>query len=314
MLFGEYAVLEGHPALALCFDARLRCRAKGGGGSLRFDAPELLSAPLEAPLGALSDPAPDPRLALLWPLLREVAPTLGGLSLRFDSDFPPTWGLGSSSASTLVAVAATSALLGRPWSPLGAATRATALQREAQGAASGYDAATQALGGVVRFVDPRLGGRSGASEAAFWPVPPALSFLVAYTGVKASTGALIREVQARFPPGSAIYAQIAALVDPGLRALRDGETDALGEALNAGHALLDELGAVPDDLAGILLALQGDPDVAGARLCGAGGGDCVLILARDPEYAARAATAHGLTVLTLRPTDEGLRLHPPEST
>ena len=38
MLFGEYAVLEGHPSLALCFDARMRCAARAGGGDVRFDA------------------------------------------------------------------------------------------------------------------------------------------------------------------------------------------------------------------------------------------------------------------------------------
>lgn len=301
MVFGEYAVLEGHPAVALCFDRRIRCTATAGGGGLRFDAPSLLGdrGPLLIP--ELGSVAPDPALRLLWPLLREAVPALGGLTLRFEAGFPHFWGLGSSSASSLAAVAATWTLLGRPVarSELFAAVRG--LQRAHQGAASGYDAATQLLGGVVRFV----GGDAPVFERI--PVPVTLGWVVAWTGVKASTGAMIRDARARYPLGDPLYARIGDLAREGEACLRTGDVVALGAAMNEGHSLLSELGAVPDDLEGLILALQGDPCVHGARLAGAGGGDCVLILAEDPEGAAQAARAHGFDVLPVRFEEQGLR-------
>ncbi len=306
MLFGEYAVLEGHPAVALCFDARIRCTAAAGGGALRFDAPSLLGDAGPLIVDDLPTEAPDPALCLLWPLLRAAVPVLEGLTLRFEAGFPHTWGLGSSSASSLAAVAAVNTLLGRSIQPRELFWTVRALQRGVQGAASGYDAATQLLGGAVRFV----GGDTPVFQRI--PVAGAPQWIVAWTGVKASTGEMIRDVRSRHPVGHGIYGRIGALAGQGEACLRAGDLPGLGAAMNAGHELLSELGAVPDDIEGLVLALQGDPCVHGARMAGAGGGDCILILAQDPPGASQAARAHGFEVLPIRFEEHGLRAETPE--
>jgi mevalonate kinase len=308
MLFGEFAVLEGELALALCFDRRIRCEARGGGGALGFDAPQLLPGPVRVPLGGLSAGPPRPELALLWPLIAEAAPRLGGLSLRFDATFPSTWGLGSSSASSLAAVAAVRRLLGEEPDDRALFGEVRALPRALQGSASGYDAATQLLGGVVLFADPELAGAEGPVTLERLAAP-ALPWRVGYTGRKASTGGMVRSVRRTHPRGAPIYRRIGQLARDAVPLLLAGDLEEVGEALNRGHGQLTELGAVPADLQPAMAALQADPAVAGARMCGAGGGDCVLVLAADGGAEAAMERA-GLTVLPLTFTPHGLRAEP----
>ncbi|MCO4768513.1 MAG: hypothetical protein KDA24_00675 [Deltaproteobacteria bacterium] len=308
MLFGEFAVLQGHPSLAMCFDRRLRCEARDGGGVLRFDAPELLDDEvIELPLSELAAQAPRPELRLLWPLLREAAPRLGGLSLRFDAEFPPTWGLGSSSASSVAAVAAVRQLLGALPPLKGLFTEAHELQRSLQGRASGYDVATQLLGGTVMFQDARSRGelvkmRQLATHRMHWQV--------AYTGNKASTTKMISVVEGAHAPGQVIYDRIGGLAKEGITFIEHGNSFALGDAMNRGHALLGALGAVPAHLDDKVRHIQSRPGVLGARMCGAGGGDCVLLLVDEPRRGAAAVDDVGFELLSLNPTPHGLREEP----
>ena len=169
---------------------------------------------------------------------------------------------------------------------------------------------------VIRFrlqADALLGGavayRDGdpAELESIEPGAP-LQWVVAWTGEKVSTGGLIRDVRSRHPVGAPIYQAIGDFAEEGIRLLEAGDARGLGAALNAGHAQLESLGVVPDEPAAIVRALQADPDVLGARMWGAGGGDCLLILAEDPEFAAAAARQHGLEVLDIAPDEAGLVL------
>ncbi len=295
MLFGEYAVLEGHRSLALCFDRRIACTATDH-DAVVLDSPGVFEPPIELPVAALeSAEPPDERLRLLWPLLQAHG---CGVKLVFDANFPPTWGLGSSSASTLAASAALATLRGEAPDEVATFEQVLGAQRALQGAASGYDVATQQLGGAVA-------DRAEAVERERLPDRD-FAWVVAYTGHKASTASMIRSVRQDHPVGAPIYAEIGALADRGIEAWMAGDAAALGARLNEGQALLERLGAAPTEIVAILRALQADPDVLGARLAGAGGGDCILILADDPELAAAAARAHGLTVLPLAPETQGL--------
>lgn len=310
MLFGEFAVLEGHPAVALCFDRRIRCEARLLPGRLRFDAPELLvEGAIELPLSALAGPPELPELRLLWPFLQNAVPRLGGLSLRFDAEFPSTWGLGSSSASSLAAVAATRALLAEYPDEAALFAEVRALQQTLQGRASGYDAATQLLGGVVLFSDPGFAGEAGPVQLERVD-GPAMPWLVGYTGRKASTSKMLRSVGSDFPSRSPIYRRIGELAKEGLAALRAGDIATLGDAMNRGHDLLVELGAVPADLALKMQALQETDGILGARMCGAGGGDCVLMLVDDQQAAIDALHAVDFSLLPLTFTESGLRAEP----
>jgi mevalonate kinase len=305
MLLGEYAVLEGHPALAMCLDRRICCEAEliPGSRRLRVESEMVFSDPIELSMDSLSsETSPLPELRLLWPVLRARAPRQGGLSLRFDASFPPTWGLGSSSASTLAAAGALRALQGEATEGVAVFNEVRSAQRALQGAASGYDVATQLLGGYVVFADADV----PMMEQVVPPPSAQLNWVVAWTGRKADTGDMIRNVLSRFEVGHSLYADIGALAQRGIRNLRAGDVEALGHDLSEGQMLLDGLGAVPTELAGLVKRLQQNPAVLGARLSGAGGGDCILVLASDADEAARACAEQGLEVLSLALAREGL--------
>ena len=75
MLFGEYAVLEGYPSLAMCLDRRIRATARVLPGEPRVvvDAPAVLAQPFRGgPELRAWQPAADHPLALLAPLLRDA--------------------------------------------------------------------------------------------------------------------------------------------------------------------------------------------------------------------------------------------------
>jgi len=304
MLFGEYAVLEGHPSLAMCLNRRIACEVRRGGteGSLVVEAPGVFSEAIEVTAQQLVEQtSPFPELALLWPVLRRHCPDAGGLLMRFTADFPPTWGLGSSSASTLAAASALRQVRGETQNPLELFAEVRDAQCALQGHASGYDVATQLVGGYVRFQDGDPPGLERVEAPGM-----ELDWIVAWSGRKASTAAMIRSVRDRFPLGHSIYGDIGVLAMEGIQSLERGDPVALGRAMNAGHGLLEELGAVPPEPGAVVRALQADPDVLGARLTGAGGGDCVLILAADRTYASKCAQAHGLEVLDLSLEQQGL--------
>ncbi len=308
LLLGEFAVLEGWPALAITLDRRIGVVLE----PFEVDG-VLLESPIwprpwtlgwtDLALGALQPEA----LRLVLPLLRRWADAARGdapgLRLRFDEGFPVRWGLGSSSASTLALAAVLQAAAGE--GVAGARdlfVAAREAQRGAQGLASGYDVATQMVGGLVSF--------RGMGDDAAWARQPIEGvrghILVAWTGTKVSTAEMVRAARATHPPGDPLYARMGAVAEEALRILPSGDLERLGALLRQGQVLLEDLGCVPPELRAILRAMAGDPDILGAKLSGAGGGDCVIVLADDPAGAAATCEHHGLQVLPLSPTEDGL--------
>ncbi len=298
MLFGEYAVLEGAPAVALAFDRRITATARRTGRS-RVASDLLPGGALDVDVEGV---LPHPVLRFVWPLLRAAGP---GIELAFDAGFPPVWGLGSSSASTLAAAAALRALDGRDVSPGALFAEVLDRQRDVQGAASGYDAATQLTGGctVFRPASPSPFGRARAAEGWSW--------LIAWTGDKVSTGAMIRSVRERHPRGAPIYSRVGALAEEAVDRIAAHDPTGVGGCLRRGQALLEELGASPAWATERARALAASPGVLGARLSGAGGGDCLVVLASDAAAAAEAVTAVGLTRLDLSVDPVGLIVEGP---
>jgi mevalonate kinase len=302
MLFGEYAVLEGGLALALALDRRISVRAwreDGDGADVRSDLlPEGRRQVSEEAL----ERCPHPVLRFVWPLVQAACRRRPGrLCVDFQASFPPVWGLGSSSASTLAAAAALRALDGLDHGPVALFDEVVERQRDVQGAASGYDVATQLVGGCALFrpgSPPTLERPAKGAEAWVWRV--------AWTGDKVSTGSMIRDVRRRHPVGAPIYGRIAALAEEALSLLGCEDREGVADALTRGQRLLEELGASPAWATDTVNRLVEADGVRGARLSGAGGGDCVVLLADDPEAAAAAVARTGLTLLDLTVDPVGL--------
>ena len=122
---------------------------------------------------------------------------------------------------------------------------------------------------------------------------------------------MIRGVRGRHPPGAPIYGRIGALAESAADLLASGDRAGVGAALTAGQRMLEELGASPTWAGEAVTRLASADGVLGARLSGAGGGDCVVLLAEDPGAVAAAVAKTPLTLLDLRVDPVGLTLEGP---
>lgn len=307
LLIGEYAVLEGAPALVMAVDRRVNVRIEPA-----RDVPGRLSAPqlgirqaaMRIAAGRLECDAVDaPALGLTGRLipaiLRALGRTPGDVSTidihidsaaLFESDAgrPVKLGLGSSAA---VCAALTLALGDWFESPVASEPAGQRLDRwlpvyrEALGArASGADLAAAFFGGFSRFQSP--GGVAECRPAA-WPED--LFWRAVWTRQAAQTTDYV----------GAFDAWKQGDPDGAGRILKRLNEIAIGASANAGNAgeLFEACRAYAEAMIGLEEALGVDIMTAPHRRlaelgrqcgvvyksCGAGGGDLGVALASDPD-------------------------------
>lgn len=263
VILGEYAVLDGSPALVVAVDSGVRCLASPA-STLSIETPgddRFVRAALVDATGSFA-------FDIYNPVRTEGKPGLGG-----------------SAAATVAAVSARRALTGHPEDVHGAARR---VHLGVQGSGSGIDVAASALGGTLRF-------EAGEASAA-----QALHPVVIWSGKSARTGPRIAQYQAwqsrnRFVDASRQLVDGFASDPPG--ALRAGGA-LLGEmADSAGISYwtpaLREICALAGRFGG-----GAKPSGAGGGDCAV-----ALFESADADAAFRAACADaGYTVLAVEPS------------
>lgn len=313
VLSGEYAVLEGAPAVAMAVDRRARVRIEHTG-----EPQHRVSSPGRA-AAALFRAHPDGEIewlegaaaefTLVRHVWRAVRPEPGAaIALSLDTrDFRhgpggPKLGFGSSAA---LAVALASALGGGKLPPAELYRKAARAHREFQGGrGSGVDIATAVHGGVIAY---RMDGRV---EPAAWPAGLELAFL--WSGRPVDTAAKLAQLaEARIRADRAL----AALVDAA-GAVHAGWThgaDAVLRSLEAYTRALLRFSA--DSGLGIFNsghdALYEEASRRGLvyKPCGAGGGDVGAVFARERaalDEFVRWAAAHGFEPLTAAADGRGV--------
>lgn len=306
-LIGEYAVLEGSPALVAAVDVRATAHAPASGKpntaitSVVRCAHARVQTYLEA-RGAKAIGAP--------PVVETGGFTLGARKL----------GLGSSAAVAASVVGYHLAEAGLdPAAPeirSDALDLALAAHAEAQGGGgSGADVAAAVLGGVVRFLE---------RQATAVELPTWLHIGFVDAGAPAITSSFVREVKRAGREQPAPYAeamqQLSSAVDTFVAGLA-AETPANGlaqliEATTIHNMGLRELGKLSG--APIMTpAIESIIDAAtsaglAAKPSGAGGGDLVVVFAASAAdldvFGERLGREHGHTMLSvLRAGAAGLR-------
>ncbi len=311
MLFGEYAVLDGFDSVTCAFDTWMTATvSKREDGYIFCDSPRVLSAPLKLPSSHLTTDPP-PGLEFVWACLKESPLSQKGLNVVLSSAFPREWGMGSSSAVTVALLGALDVLEGRPLEPPRITRLAIQLIRQVQGGVgSGYDAANQAWGGMIRY---RMASGEGDPQVECLPLPGSTDpqLFPLWTGLKASTPSMVGKVREHHPVGDPLYPAIGALAEEAVSALKRRDWSQVGVLMDRGQGLLELLGAVPDAMKLGIHQARNVPGVCGLRLTGAGGGDTALLLADREETAQAAAAAGGFTLLPPRATAQGLHLREP---
>lgn len=242
-LLGEYAVLEGAPALLTAVDRRVRVRIEDADGDRwRLNAPGLgienLSLGSDGTLPSDLDQPTSKKLRVFDAVRQRVAERSGGappdgaaLSVSIDSSELSLGGhklgLGASAA---VAVALTAALLqARSISADRSSLFALAFDahRQAQGGVgSGGDVSTAVNGGLLSYSRGATNAPLPRPTALIWPHD--LTMMVVVTGDGSSTPELVgrvTEYAKRDPAGHRTdLARLAALAEQAASALASAET------------------------------------------------------------------------------------------
>jgi phosphomevalonate kinase len=342
VLLGEYAVLEGAPALSMAVDRRAVVKIESRAGEhCHVHAPDILDAAASLKFSANGEPqwadaAAAKSLALVDQVLRGLGQPFAvacqgleqGFDLRLDTSafFDASGGqrhklgLGSSAALTVALASALSQV-----SDEHAASpdrnsqldRLLRIHRDFQGGqGSGVDVATSLVGGLIEY---RIAGHGKPAQALpiRWPASVRLCFV--WSGSSASTPKLLGTLRAWRSAHAADYAAhmvaLSASAEAGAAAVREQNAESFLSSVAQFSKELLQL----DRASGLgifsaehlRLAELARKSAVIYKSCGAGGGDVGAAFALDPaslRHFAAALESAGFRCVPMSLDDEGLRL------
>ncbi len=286
-LLGEHAVLYGSPALALSLDRRAYTEAS------KTPRGEIL---IESELGTYRERDGkilefNEDLSKLAEGLKELLRKYGlesGVRLRISSEVPVSSGMASSASVSAAISKSIDGLFNLGLSVSELLEAVYSFERIIHGRASKTGPACAVLGGViwVEWCD----GEMVVSGLGYRDVPLAM----ACTGEPSRTREMVQGVsklREEFPyVHGRIVEAIADIVRKGREALERGDLRTLGSLMNMDQGLLYSLGVSSWSIERIIWEAR-MKGALGAKLSGAGGGGCVVILHEDPEWIAESITS-----------------------
>ena len=324
ILFGEHAINRGQAALATAVGIRATCRVVRRAEGYRFHSGARSQTVSRAALLDVARRVGQWREVEDFPSIRALArddyfapqkyvlgagpgdALPGGLELEWQSDVPPSSGLGSGGSAFTAMVAAVTALLGHDASLQERADWARLGDVVAHGGiASALDTQTSLLGGVIRF--------TGQGLASRLTVAPGFSLVIGNTGVAAATGEVngrVREWLAERPRSRMAYFQtVGALSRAAEPLLERGEWSELGKLMNLNQLVLEKIGVSSPQIEGLIDAAL-DAGAFGAKISGSGGGGIIVALVSEEtkQPVADAIAAAGGTALLPEVAVEGVRV------
>lgn len=320
MLLGEHAVLYGRPCIVTAVGQRMKATVELTGQPIfQLNAPDVSVENYTKPMeqlgkGDIPKGAKFVEIAVANFLIRHperlrhfVGEAEGsiGIKVTTKSEFSSQFGFGSSSASTVCVVYALSQLTGAKLSQKEIFKLSYKTVLDIQGKGSGFDVAAAVFGETLYFV---IGGK------VIEPLKiDHLPFVVGYSGIKVDTVTLINEVakKAEKYPWviDNIYDQIGLLVNLAKTALQKGDLKSLGELMNLNEGYLSTLSVEGKKLADMVYAAR-EAGAYGAKLSGAGIGDCMIALVPQKSRKAveKAINNAGGQTIDIKTNVPGVRI------
>lgn len=309
VLLGEHAVVYNHPCIVTAVDQRMRATVETL-DSLEFqlEAEDVKVTGYKKPLSELGTgdiPKGAKFVEVAVKNVNEKYPLKTGLKITTTSEFSSQFGFGSSSASTVCTVKAVSEILGLNLTNKEIFDLSYKTVLDIQGKGSGFDVAAAIYGGILYFV---TGGK------VIEPLKiDSLPLIVGYSGVKADTVTLMNKVKESFANKqdrlTEIYNSIETLVNGAKDALVKMDWVKFGELMNKSQKYLHELGVSINKLDNMINSAL-SAGAYGAKLSGAGGGDCMIVIcSKEKELLVKAGiTQVGGQVIGVKTNAEGVRI------
>lgn len=304
MLFGEHAVIYGRPAIVTAVNQRITVELAARREGIRLTSPSLGIKNEEIKLGANSYSKDVRFVAQTLALFSSQFGNPGGMDILIHSEFKKTYGFGSSSAVTVALASALCKKTAVKLSEKELFDFCYSVVLSVQGVGSGFDIAAAIWGGTLYFV--------GGGKQIIPLKTSSLPLVVGYTGVKADTPAIVREVRRlvakRKEWANRLFSQIKSVVEQAKTALENEDMYALGGLMNQNQAFLVKLGVSSPQL-DRLISASINAGAYGAKLSGAGKGDCMIALVEEKnrprvEEAIRSA---GGEILNVKLNAEGVK-------
>lgn len=286
MLLGDHAVVYENPCLVTAVDQRMFVTVTLLEEPVfTLDAPDVGISDYQRPMSELGHGDIPKGARFVELAIRNVLLTAkskpSGIHVKTRSEFSSSFGFGSSSASTVCVAAALSELCNLHLSNKKLFDIAYKTVLDIQGAGSGFDVAAGIYGGTIYFV--------GGGRVIEPIVLSALPLIVGYSGIKGDTAQMISQVAKRRGAHIKMYEELfqisAGLVDQGKSALQAGDFESLGHLFEAGEELMFQYGVEIEKLKQMISAACG-AGAWGAKMSGAGGGDCMIALAPPTKRAS----------------------------
>jgi len=307
MLFGEHAVVHGRPCIVTAVDARIRVFLKKREDNKIFlNIPDLNLRDFLL-IEDLDKPFKKEMKFVLTAIKNffEKYQIKSGLEIETKSEFSMEFGLGSSSAVTVAIIKGLSELFGIKITKRELFDLAYKTVLDIQGVGSGFDLAAAIYGGALYFV---TAGKT-IKKIKVKDIP----LIVGYTGIKADTATLVKMVNRKLKESprkiNKIFNEIEKIVHLAKIEIEKANWRRVGELMNLNQNRLRELGVSSKKLEN-LIAIALDSGAYGAKLSGAGGGDCMIAIAnrKNRKSVEKAIEKKEGKIIKVRIPAEGVKI------
>ncbi|PIY69523.1 mevalonate kinase [Candidatus Roizmanbacteria bacterium CG_4_10_14_0_8_um_filter_39_9] len=259
LLLGDHSVVYGYPCLVTAVDKRLYVEAE----VIESDNDDIITPQVKESRFVLESIA----------YFKEQFQIKESVRIKTKGDFSHQVGLGSSSAVTVATFKALSLLFNKQMNLRELFQMSYHVNLLIQGVGSGFDIAAATYGETLEYV---VGGK------VIEPLHiKSLPLVVGYSGIKADTPFYIRRVAEAFKSKKeemeSIFNSMKTLVERAKKGLLSNDLTQVGQAMNKNQELLVKLGVSTPKLDDMVSSAV-SAGAYGAKLSGAGGGDCMIAL------------------------------------
>ena len=302
MLMGEHAVVYGFPSLVTAVDERLTVETEiVAEDRIAVDAPQGVDTRFVDEAVRQAQKA--------WSI------PSGGFRIKTQSNFSGKYGFGSSATVTVATLKAHALLFKKDVAPRELFDLSFATVLVVQGVGSGFDVAVSVYGGTLYYT---LGQKITELTQARYressdQTISELPLIVGYTGVKADTTTLIKQVAEKKEKNpekvERIFQAITKLVEEAKKRMLEGDWERVGKLMEFNQEYLRDLGVSSEKLEALISAAK-KAGAWGAKLSGAGGGDCMIALGPSDKRAAiqKAIADAGGEAIDVHPNAQGVRI------
>jgi mevalonate kinase len=294
MLMGEHAVVYGYPCIVTAVSERLQVSMEETvDGNITIDAPQVKDTRFvnQAIIDGTN----------VWNISHK------GLRIKTQSNFSNCYGFGSSSAVTVATLFALIQAFRKNVTQKQLFDTAYKTVLSIQGVGSGFDVAAATYGSTLLYIK----GGSTIDELPWNLNTNGVSLVVGYSGVKADTTTIVKEVAKKREEQrervDRIFEAIGKLVMQAKVAGDKNDWETVGKLMNFDQEYLRDLGVSTEKLEAMILAAM-QSGAYGAKLSGAGGGDCIIALVPKEKRVAveQAIIQSGGTLVSVQTGTEGV--------